>query len=54
MSFTRVGTSAGNYENFNTIWTFTDNLSKIVGKAHLQGRRLHRKEQQDPALDSGL
>lgn len=32
MSFTRVGTSAGNYENFNTIWTFTDNISKIVGK----------------------
>jgi hypothetical protein len=32
MSFTRVGTSAGNYENFNTIWTVTDNLSKVVGK----------------------
>jgi hypothetical protein len=25
MNFTRVGTSAGNYENFNTIWTFADN-----------------------------
>jgi hypothetical protein len=32
MNFTRVGTSAGNYENFNTIWTFQDNVSKIVGK----------------------
>jgi hypothetical protein len=32
MSFTRVGTSAGNYENFNKIWTITDNLSKVVGK----------------------
>jgi len=32
MSYTRNGTSAGNYENFNTIWTATDNLSKIVGK----------------------
>jgi len=30
MSFTRVGTSAGNYENFNTIWTITDNVSKVV------------------------
>ncbi len=36
MNFTRVGTSAGNYENFNTIWTFTDNLSKIVGKHTLK------------------
>jgi hypothetical protein len=32
MSYTRSGTSAGNYENFNTIWTVTDNLSKVVGK----------------------
>ena len=32
MSYTRNGTSAGNYENFNTIWTFQDNLSKVVGK----------------------
>jgi hypothetical protein len=31
MNFTRVGTSAGNYENFNTIWTFTDNISKVIG-----------------------
>ena len=32
MSYTRSGTSAGNYENFNTIWTFTDNVSKIINK----------------------
>ncbi|MDR3701914.1 MAG: carboxypeptidase-like regulatory domain-containing protein [Candidatus Sulfopaludibacter sp.] len=32
MNFTRNGTSAGNYENFNTIWTVTDNISKIVGR----------------------
>jgi hypothetical protein len=32
MNFTRNGTSAGNYENFNTIWTYTDNLSKVWGK----------------------
>jgi hypothetical protein len=32
MSYTRNGTSAGNYENFNTIWTVTDNVSKVVGK----------------------
>src|SRR5450756_3006935 len=32
MNFTRSGTTAGNYENFNPIWTFADNLSKVVGK----------------------
>lgn len=32
MSYTRSGTTAGNYENFNPIWTYTDNLSKVVGK----------------------
>lgn len=32
MSYTRNGTTAGNYENFNTIWTFLDNLSKVWGK----------------------
>ncbi|HYW47230.1 MAG TPA: carboxypeptidase-like regulatory domain-containing protein [Bryobacteraceae bacterium] len=31
MSYTRNQTSAGNEENFNTIWTWTDNLSKVVG-----------------------
>jgi hypothetical protein len=37
MSLTRSGTNAGNYENFNTIWTVTDNLSKVVGKHSLKG-----------------
>ena len=37
MSYTRSRTSAGNYENFNTIWTFTDNLSKILGKHTIKG-----------------
>jgi len=37
MSFTRVGTSAGNYENFNTIWSFQDNISKVVGKHTFKG-----------------
>ena len=32
MTFTRNSTSAGAYENFNTIWTYQDNLSKVVGK----------------------
>jgi Carboxypeptidase regulatory-like domain len=32
MSYTRSGTSAGNYENFNPIWTFTDNLSKVIDR----------------------
>ncbi len=30
MSYTRVHTSAGSEENFNTIWTYSDNISKIV------------------------
>lgn len=32
MSYTRNNTTAGNYENFNTIWTFQDNVSKVMGK----------------------
>jgi hypothetical protein len=36
MSFTRNSTSAGAYENFNTIWTYMDNLSKLVGKHTLK------------------
>jgi hypothetical protein len=32
MTFTRNSTSAGAYENFNTIWTIQDNLSKVIGK----------------------
>jgi hypothetical protein len=30
MTYTRVHTSAGSEENFNTIWTFSDNISKVV------------------------
>ena len=33
MSYTRIHTSAGSEENFNTIWTFTDNISKVY-KGH--------------------
>lgn len=33
MTYTRNQTSAGNEENFNTIWTFSDNLSKVL-KTH--------------------
>jgi hypothetical protein len=36
MSYTRSGTSAGNYENFNTIWTVQDNVSKVVGRHTLK------------------
>jgi hypothetical protein len=36
MTFTRNSTSAGAYENFNTIWTVTDNLSRVVGKHALK------------------
>jgi Carboxypeptidase regulatory-like domain len=32
MTFTRNSTSAGAYENFNTIWSYQDNLSKVFGK----------------------
>ncbi len=31
MSYTRNGTSAGAEENFNPIWTYQDNLSKVLG-----------------------
>ncbi|HLK62921.1 MAG TPA: carboxypeptidase regulatory-like domain-containing protein [Bryobacteraceae bacterium] len=37
MNFTRVGTSAGNYENFNTIWSYQDNLSKVLGRHTFKG-----------------
>ena len=37
MNYTRVNTSAGNYENFNPIWTFADNLSKVIDKHTLKG-----------------
>ena len=32
MSYTKNSTSAGAYENFNTIWAYTDNLSKVMGR----------------------
>jgi hypothetical protein len=32
MAYTRNGTSAGAEENFNPIWTYQDNISKVVGK----------------------
>src|SRR5262249_8669395 len=37
MSFTRNNTSAGNYENFNTIWSYQDNISKVLGKHTFKG-----------------
>jgi hypothetical protein len=32
MSFTKNSNTAGAYENFNTIWTITDNFSKVLGR----------------------
>jgi hypothetical protein len=37
MTFTRNSTSAGAYENFNTIWTIQDNLSKVLGRHTVKG-----------------
>ena len=37
MTYARNSTSAGAYENFNTIWSYQDNLSKIVGSHTLKG-----------------
>ena len=37
MSYTRNHTSAGSEENFNTIWTYSDNISKILGNHTLKG-----------------
>lgn len=36
MSMARSGTNAGNYENFNTIWSYQDNISKVMGKHSLK------------------
>jgi len=36
MTYTRNSTSAGAYENFNTIWTYMDNLSKVINKHTLK------------------
>ncbi|MEO8370009.1 MAG: TonB-dependent receptor [Candidatus Solibacter sp.] len=50
MSFTKNSTSAGAYENFNTIWAFTDNLSKVVGKHTLKtGFYIERNVKIQPA-----
>jgi hypothetical protein len=50
MSFTRNSTSAGAYENFNTIWTFMDNLSKLVGKHTLKaGIYVERNQKIQPS-----
>ncbi len=58
MNFTRVGTSAGNYENFNTIWTFTDNISKIVGrhsfKAGIYVENNHKIQPSTPAYEGNF
>ena len=37
MSYTKIHTSAGSEENFNTIWSFADNISKIAGNHTLKG-----------------
>lgn len=37
MNFTRNNNTAGNYENFNTIWSYQDNISKVVGKHTFKG-----------------
>jgi hypothetical protein len=36
MSFTKNSTSAGAYENFNTIWSIVENFSKVVGRHTLK------------------
>jgi hypothetical protein len=58
MSYTRNGTSAGNYENFNTIWTFTDNLSKVVGKhtfkAGIYVENNHKIQPSTPAYEGNF
>jgi hypothetical protein len=53
MGYTRNSTSAGAYENFNTIWTYQDNLSKIVGKHSLKtGFYLEKNNKIQPAGQS--
>jgi hypothetical protein len=37
MGYSRNSTSAGAYENFNTIYTVQDNLTKIIGQHTLKG-----------------
>jgi hypothetical protein len=58
MSYTRVGTSAGNYENFNTIWTVQDNVSKVVGrhtfKAGVYVENNHKIQPSSPAYSGSF
>ena len=50
MSFTKNSTSAGAYENFNTIWSFIENFSKVVGRHTLKtGFYLEHNEKIQPA-----
>ena len=49
MSFTKNSTSAGAYENFNTIWSFVENFSKVVGTSHPEDRLLPGTQREDPA-----
>ncbi|HKD07077.1 MAG TPA: carboxypeptidase-like regulatory domain-containing protein [Bryobacteraceae bacterium] len=50
MTYTRNNTSAGNYENFNTIWTVTDNLTKIWGNHSIKtGVYIERNTKIQPA-----
>ncbi len=36
MGFSKNSTSAGAYENFNTIWSFVENFSKVLGRHTLK------------------
>jgi hypothetical protein len=49
MSFTKNSTSAGAYENFNTIWSFVENFSKVLNRHTLKtGFYLERNEKIQP------
>ena len=46
------GTSSGTYENFNPIWTYQDNLSKVIGHHALKfGAYLEKNNKVSPASD---
>lgn len=50
MSYTKNSTSAGAYENFNTIWAVTDNLSKVWGKHTIKiGAYIEKNNKIQPA-----
>ena len=49
MDFTKNSTSAGAYENFNTIWSFVENFSKVVNRHTIKaGFYLERNEKIQP------